>query len=408
MTASAELDFYFDIVCPYAWMAAEELADIEARTGAVVRWRPILLGGVFQAVGQDPIPASTWAPARAILGHKDVLRQAAVRGLPLRWPSAHPRRTVDAMRLLVVAPEDKVPQLALALYRAYWSEDLDVTDREVLRSVAASVGVDPGLVGAEAARDRLRVVSADAAAAGVFGVPTCAIGDRLWWGADRLHFVEAALTGSRVDPAPPPGGSGATLEFFHDFASPFSYLASTQIEAVAARHGATVRWRPILLGALFREIGTPNVPMLAMNAAKQQWVAQDLSDWAGHWDVPLRWPSCFPVRTVLPLRAALVAPDATAALYRALWVDDRNIGEPDVCRAVLDEAGLDGAAILARTQETAVKEQLKFNTGDAKDAGACGVPTYRLEDGMLIWGQDRLDLLGRCLSGWRPEVEWAR
>jgi 2-hydroxychromene-2-carboxylate isomerase len=404
MTAAA-LDFYFDIVCPYAWMGAEAVADLQARTSAAVRWRPILLGGVFQAVGQDPVPASQWAPARAVLGHKDVLRQAAVRGLPLRWPSQHPRRTVDAMRLLVAAPADRVPALGLALYRAYWTEDRDVADLDVLRAVAASVGVDPGLVGDPAARDTLRAATAEAVDAGVFGVPAWRVGERLWWGSDRLHFVEEALTGPAVDPAPPPGGEGAAFDFFHDFASPFSYLASTQVQAVAARHGATVRLRPILLGALFREIGTPNVPMLAMNPAKQQWVARDLGNWAQHWGVPLRWPSCFPVRTVVPLRAALVEPAATAPLYHALWAQDRNIGEPEVCRAVLDEAGLDGAAILARTQEPAIKQQLKDNTSAARDAGACGVPTYRLDDGMLIWGQDRLDLLGRCLAGWRPPAE---
>lgn len=68
-------DFYFDIVCPYAWMGAEAIAALEERTGARVRWRPVLLGGVFRAVGQDPVPAERWPPAKATLGHKDVLRQ---------------------------------------------------------------------------------------------------------------------------------------------------------------------------------------------------------------------------------------------------------------------------------------------------------------------------------------------
>ena len=395
-------DFYFDIVCPYAWMGAEAIAALEERTGARVRWRPVLLGGVFRAVGQDPVPAERWAPAKATLGHKDVLRQAALRGLPLRWPSVHPRRTVDAMRLLASAPPERVPALALALFRAQWTQDRDIADLAVLAEIAASVGVDPSGVGAPAAREALFAATADAVDAGVFGVPSWRVGERLWWGADRLHFVEEALTGARVDRAVPTGGRGRALDFFHDFSSPFSYLASTQIGSIAARHGAALTWRPILLGALFRDIGTPNVPMLAMNAAKQQWVARDLADWARHWGVPLRWPSCFPVRTVLPLRAALVAPEATPALYRALWADDRNIGEPEVCRAVLDAAGLDGAAILARTQEPAIKQQLKDNTRAAQDAGACGVPTARLDDGMLIWGQDRLELLERCLAGWRP------
>ncbi|MEC8425263.1 MAG: DsbA family protein, partial [Myxococcota bacterium] len=322
-----------------------------------------------------------------------------------KWPSQHPRGSADAMQLLAIAPEERVPDLALALLRAYWSGDRDVADRAVLREVAASAEVDPALVGKDAGHGALATATEAAAASGVFGVPAWRVGERLWWGADRVDFVEAALGGARGDPAPVSGATGQRFSFFHDLSSPFSYLASTQVERVAADHGATVEWRPILLGALFRDIGTPNVPLLAMSAAKQRWMASDLRSWAARWGVPLRWPSCFPVRTVLPLRACLVAPEATGALYRALWADDRNIGEPEVCRAVLDEAGLDGAAISARTQEPAVKQMLRDNTGAARDAGACGVPTFQLQDGALIWGQDRLDLLGRFLAGWRPPEE---
>lgn len=400
-----QVDLFFDIVCPQAWLAAEAVAGLAARTGATIRWRPVLLGRLMRAGDQDPIPAEQWAPARGAMGREDVLRQAAVRELPLRWPSQHPRPSADAMRLLATAPEDRVPALAIALLRAYWSEDRDVADRAVLQEIAASAGVNPALVGGDAGHDALVTATDDAAASGVFGVPTWRVGERLWWGADRVDFVETALSGMRVDPASVPGATGARFSFFHDLASPFSYLASTQVERVAADHGATVDWRPILLGALFRDIGTPNVPLLAMSAAKQRWMASDLRGWAAHWGVPLRWPSCFPVRTVLPLRACLVAPEATETLYGALWADDRNIGEPEVCRAVLDEAGLDGAVIIARTQEPAFKQMLKDNTSAARDAGACGVPTFQLQDGALIWGQDRLGLLGRFLAGWRPPGE---
>ena len=81
------------------------------------------------------------------------------------------------------------------------------------------------------------------------------------------------------------------VDFYFDFSSPFSYLASTQIEAVAARHGAELGYRPFLLGALFKIIGAPDVPFLAMSEPKRRNFAQDLHRWADHWGVPFRFPS---------------------------------------------------------------------------------------------------------------------
>ena len=204
---------------------------------------------------------------------------------------------------------------------------------------------------------------------------------------------------------PPAGPSGQTVRFFHDFASPFSYLAATQIERVAHRHGATVEWRPILLGALFRTIGTPLVPLRTFSPSKQRYVLGDLHRWAAWWQVGFQFPSCFPVRTVLPLRVALQAPEATLPLYRALWQEDRDIGQPEVGAAVLTGPGLDAPALLAGAGGPAVKERLRENTEMAQRTGVVGVPTFALDDGMLIWGQDRLTQLDRALSGWRPRPE---
>ena len=110
----------------------------------------------------------------------------------------------------------------------------------------------------------------------------------------------------RLPPAPRKTSAGARRTFFHDFASPFSYLASTQIESLAAARGLKVEYVPILLRALFRDIGTPDVPLLELNPAKQAYVRRDLDDWAAWWGVLFSFPQHLPQRSVRPLRVALV------------------------------------------------------------------------------------------------------
>ena len=200
-------------------------------------------------------------------------------------------------------------------------------------------------------------------------------------------------------PSSPTGdGQRRTVTFFHDVSSPFSYLASTEIEALAARQGATIEWVPILLGGLFRSIGTVGVPLHAMHEVKQAWVASDLQRWARWRGVPLHWPTRFPVRTVGVQRVLPVAPGAVHALYKAAWVDDRDLGDLDVLAQVLSEAGLDGAALVRATQDPAVKLALRDNTERAQATGVIGVPTFSV-GGTLLWGQDRMRTLEDLLAG---------
>jgi 2-hydroxychromene-2-carboxylate isomerase len=405
------VQFYYDVVCPYAYLASTRVERVAARHGARVDWRPILLGGVFKAIGAPDRPAEAMSPPRARLNGLDLLRQADLAGVPLRFPATHPRRTVEAMRLIVGAPEDRRPALSHALFRAYWVDGDDVADREVLARIARAHQIDPEVGDRPEVKQALFDRTAEAVARGAFGVPTFAIEgqDRLWWGQDRLPFVERALAGHAApgeQGSVRPAGDGTVIRFFHDFSSPFSYLASTQIERVAAAGGARVEWTPILLGALFRDIGTADVPLYAASEPKRRYYFRDLQDWSAWWGVPLRFPSAFPLRTVAPLRVALAEPATTAAIYRAAWADDRDVGDPATLRAVLDEAGFDGAALMARTEDPEIKARLRANTEAAKAAGACGVPTFevRRPDGTthLVWGQDRLDMVGHLLDGWRP------
>jgi len=152
------------------------------------------------------------------------------------------------------------------------------------------------------------------------------------------------------------------------------------------------------------------VPLFAMNRAKQAYVGRDLEDWARWWGVDYGFPSHFPMRSILPLRLALAAPEATLPLYRAAWAEDRRIDDPESVAQVLTEAGFDAEALLSATADPAVKAALRANTEAAKVAGACGVPTFQIwsdegVDPLLVWGQDRLELVGRMLDGWRPAGE---
>ncbi|RME20947.1 MAG: hypothetical protein D6798_19240, partial [Deltaproteobacteria bacterium] len=409
----------------------EALAE---RVGAELVWEPVLLGGILRAVGSPDVPASRYAPARVAIEDANLVHQAELRGAPLSRHPRHPLRTLDAMRLITSAPPATRPALSRALFEAYHVENRDITDRSELAAIAADHGLDLDAIDDPDVKADLRRRTEHAVSLGIFGVPTLwARTDRhpegrFWWGVDRLHIAEAALMGATTrdaapapldrdgavprSPPPLPVSAPARVELYHDFSSPFSYLASTQARRITEEHGATLVWRPMLLGALFRDIGAPMVPLHTMPPAKARYMLTDLHDWSAWWGVPFSFPSCFPVRTITALRAALVEPRLTPVLYAALWVDGQDIGDDEVLARVIRHAGFDDEAILAATRTPAVKDALRANTEAAARIGACGAPTWRIigpsTDGpplpdLVIWGQDRADVIHAALEGWRPQ-----
>ena len=395
------LTFFFDLACPYAHLAAWRMAHLAERCGTTVDWRPVRLEGLLARHQTQQAPAGAWNAAKVDHGRRDVLRQADAWGIPLATAEA-PHGSARALALLAAtAPEQRGP-LALAFFRALWVEGTDLDDPEVVARLAAEHGLD-----SEPDEGVLDAETAQAADQGIFGVPTILAGDQLFFGSDREGFIIEAVTGERPPPEPPavPPAAPTEVGFFHDFASPFSYLGAMRIESVVAASGCTGSWMPILLGALFRGLGTPNVPLFAFPPAKQHASQRDLFAWARWHDLALQWPTVFPVRTVLPLRVAIQAPGLTLPLYRALWEQDRDIGQPSVVADVARSEGMDPEPLLAGAQTPAVKAQLFANTEQALGLGVCGVPTVAFEDGLRVWGQDRFELVSRLLSGWRPRPE---
>ncbi len=195
-----------------------------------------------------------------------------------------------------------------------------------------------------------------------------------------------------------------TIEFFFDFSSPNAYFAAMQLPALAERHAAQIVYKPFLLGGLFKSLDVNMTPGMT-SPAKAQNSMKDLERWSAKYGVPFHYPSRFPMNTVTALRIALaLSADGkdirpfVEATYRAYWVDDRDISDAEVLRSVLSGLGLDADALLARTQDPAVKQALKDATAEAEQRGLFGAPSF-IVDGELYFGKDRLEFVEDALAG---------
>ncbi len=191
------------------------------------------------------------------------------------------------------------------------------------------------------------------------------------------------------------------VEFFFDVGSPYSYLASGELPRVAERTGATIRWRPMLLGGVFKATGNRSpieVP------AKGAWAWTDMQRWARRYGLPLQRNPSFPVNTLLLMRAAAglqmrdeaAFPRYLAAVWRAMWADARNLNDAQQVAATLREAGFDPAQVLAIAEEPATKDRLRETTEEAVRRGVFGAPSFFVGDA-LYWGQDRLAFVEEAL-----------
>jgi len=197
------------------------------------------------------------------------------------------------------------------------------------------------------------------------------------------------------------------VDFYFDFSSPYGYLGSEKIEALAARHGRTVDWHPILLGVVFKETGSMPLTQVPI---KGDYSRHDFSRSARfHGIEGFRMPSRFPISTQAPARIVLWlkthdaarAPAVIHALYRAFFSEDIDISSPDAAAKVAAQAGADATAVRAAIDDPVVKDALKIENERALRAGVFGSP-FTIVDGESFWGVDRFDQVERWLAtgGW--------
>jgi len=196
------VDFYFDFISPYAYFAWRQIRDICRRNDATLTVHPVLFAAVLEHHGQLG-PAEI--PAKRVATFKDIARFSALNGIPLAGPKTHPFNPLVALRACQVSVAgDRQHDAVDALFMASWGQGADLADAETIQNILIDIGMD-GVHMVERTRDpdvkdQLRAATQAAIDRGLFGVPTLFVGDEIFWGNDRLHYVELALQGR--DPLP--------------------------------------------------------------------------------------------------------------------------------------------------------------------------------------------------------------
>jgi 2-hydroxychromene-2-carboxylate isomerase len=192
----------------------------------------------------------------------------------------------------------------------------------------------------------------------------------------------------------------AQVDFYYDFGSPTAYLAWTQLPALCARNNATLNYKPVLLGGIFKATGNATPVMIK---SKGDWLLNDIIRHAAFYNVPYKMNPHFIINSLSMMRGAIwahnqgVIEDYNRAMFEATWVNGLNTAETDVIAKVAKDANLSSDAMLQAINDSAIKKQLINETESAVDLGVFGAPTMIVGD-ELHFGQDRLDWVERKLA----------
>jgi 2-hydroxychromene-2-carboxylate isomerase len=194
------IEFFFDCSSPWTWLAFHNIQPMARELGVPIRWRPVLVGGIFNAVNPSVYEfRERGIPAKQAYLRKDLADWARLAGLTIIFPpSTFPVNSVKAMRgCILLEPEGKLVPFAAAVFEAYWTHDRDISQDAVLADLCAQVGVEPGRFMAGIAtpevKAQLKANTDEVIARGGFGSPTIFVGNDMYFGNDRLVLVREAI-----------------------------------------------------------------------------------------------------------------------------------------------------------------------------------------------------------------------
>ena len=179
------------MVSPYSYIASTLIDEVVERNNAKLNWKPILLGGVFKAI--EGVIAPGLVPVKKPYLIKDLKRLSTFYNIPFNMPSDFPIRTVLSMRVLSSLNPEKIPQSAHTLFKAYWVENRDIAEPEVVSKLIDSDSVERANL--QEIKNTLFQSTKEAVTRGVFGAPTFFVGDEMFFGHDRINLLDEHLQG---------------------------------------------------------------------------------------------------------------------------------------------------------------------------------------------------------------------
>jgi 2-hydroxychromene-2-carboxylate isomerase len=198
----------------------------------------------------------------------------------------------------------------------------------------------------------------------------------------------------------------AKLEFFFDCSSPWTYLAFHRIEDLTRETGASLGWRPILVGGVFNQVNPDVYEQRAKpNLRKARYYVKDLGDWASLYGLRIGQPPVFPVNSVKAMRGVFIAEEHdrvgpyVQSVFEAYWGDLQDISRDDVLAAIVERNGLDRDEFFEKIASPAYKAKLRANTEELIERGGFGSPTFFVDGDDMYFGNDRLPLVRAALLG---------
>ena len=194
---------------------------------------------------------------------------------------------------------------------------------------------------------------------------------------------------------------GKKVEFYYDFSSPYTYIASTRIEKICEDNGAELEWKPFLLGGVFNEIGS--IPAVQIDN-KFRYLRQDFEESARYYGADFNFPELFPLNSVRSMRGAFAALEQNKLveynheMFRLYWIQGIDLSKAEILGEAVSKIGIDSEWFVNRIAEQEIKDNLREETNIAVQRGVFGAPTMFVDEKMF-WGNDRLDFLDRYLKG---------